>query len=52
MWEELYNPDFKPLGFEGFRKKEFQRLKAKEQELIGWSAKRELAKIDYHPIER
>ena len=32
--------------------KEFQRLKAKEQELIGWSAKRELAKIDYHPIER
>ena len=27
--------------------KEFQRLKAKEQELIGWSAKRELAKINY-----
>lgn len=27
--------------------KEFQRLKAKEQELVGWSAKRELAKIDY-----
>ena len=26
---------------------EFQRLKAKEQELIGWSAKRELAKINY-----
>jgi hypothetical protein len=103
LWEELYNPDFKPLGFEGFRKevglnhftmspskwidgvnaigivaqsgryggtyarsdiafkfaawlsvefelylvKEFQRLKAKEQELIGWSAKRELAKINY-----
>lgn len=21
LWEELYNPDFKPLGFEGFRKK-------------------------------
>jgi hypothetical protein len=20
LWEELYNPDFKPLGFEGFRK--------------------------------
>ena len=19
LWEELYNPDFKPLGFEGFR---------------------------------
>ena len=106
LWEELYNPDFNPLGFEGFRKevglnhftmspskwiegvnaigivaqsgryggtyarndiafkfaawlsvefelylvylvKEFQRLKAKEQELIGWSAKRELAKINY-----
>ena len=27
--------------------KEFQCLKAKEQELIGWSAKRELAKINY-----
>ena len=27
--------------------KEFQRLKAKEQELIGWSAKRDLAKINY-----
>ena len=27
--------------------KEFQRLKAKEQEQIGWSAKRELAKINY-----
>lgn len=20
LWEELYNPEFKPLGFEGFRK--------------------------------
>ena len=27
--------------------KEFQRLKAKEQKQIGWSAKRELAKINY-----
>ena len=27
--------------------KEFQRLKADEQNLIGWSAKRELAKINY-----
>ena len=26
---------------------EFQRLKAKEQELLGWSAKRELSKINY-----
>jgi hypothetical protein len=28
--------------------KEFQRLKAAEQTLLGWSAKRELAKINYH----
>jgi hypothetical protein len=28
--------------------KEFQRLKAAEQKLLGWSAKRELAKINYH----
>ena len=27
--------------------KEFQRLKAEEQKLIGWSAKRELSKINY-----
>ena len=27
--------------------KEFQRLKADEQKLLGWSAKRELAKINY-----
>ena len=27
--------------------KEFQRLKTKEQELIGWTAKRELSKINY-----
>ena len=26
---------------------EFQRLKAKEQELLGWTAKRELSKINY-----
>ena len=26
---------------------DYQRLKAKEQELLGWSAKRELAKINY-----
>ena len=104
LWEILYNPDFKPLEFEGFRKdaglnsftlspqkwvattnargiitrsgryggtfahkdiafkfanwisvefelyivKEFQRLKSEEQKQIGWSAKRELAKINYH----
>ena len=104
LWEILYNPDFKPLEFEGFRKqaglnaftlspskwikttdakgitvksgryggtfahkdiafkfanwvsvefelyliKEFQRLKEDEQKQLGWSAKRELAKINYH----
>ena len=103
IWETLYNPDFKPLEFEGFRKqaglnaftlspqkwvnttnakgfivkagryggtyahkdiafkfaswisvefelyiiKEFQRLKEEEQKLLGWTAKRELAKINY-----
>lgn len=104
LWEMLYNSDFKPLEFEGFRKqaglnaftlspskwikttdakgitvksghyggtfahkdiafkfanwvsvefelyliKEFQRLKEDEQKQLGWSAKRELAKINYH----
>jgi hypothetical protein len=103
IWESLYNPNFKPLEFEGFKKqaglnaftlspqkwvtttdaigfivksgryggtyahkdiafkfaswisvefelyivKEFQRLKEEEQKLLGWSAKRELAKINY-----
>ncbi len=103
IWETLYNPDFKPLEFEGFRKqaglnaftlspqkwvnktnakgfivkagryggtyahkdiafkfaswisvefelyliKEFQRLKEQEQKVLGWTAKRELAKINY-----
>ena len=28
--------------------KEFQRLKTEEQHLLGWSAKRELSKINYH----
>ena len=28
--------------------KEFQNLKTKEQKLIGWTAKRELSKINYH----
>jgi len=104
VWETLYNPNFKPLEFEGFRKeaglnaftmspqkwvnttnaigfvvksgryggtfahkdiafkfaswisvefelyivKEFQRLKEDEQKQLGWSAKRELAKLNYH----
>lgn len=103
IWENRYNPNFNPLGFEGFRKeaglnaftlsptkwvnatntigiisksgryggtyahkdiafkfagwisvefelyivKEFQRLKAEEQRMLGWSAKRELSKINY-----
>lgn len=103
IWESLYNPTFKPLEFEGFRKeaglnaftlspqkwinttnaigivsksgryggtyahkdiafkfaswisvefelyivKEFQRLKEEEQKQLGWSAKRELSKINY-----
>ncbi len=104
IWESLYNPQFNPLEFEGFKKdaglnaftlspqkwinatnaiglisksgryggtyahkdiafkfaswisvefelyivKEFQRLKQEEQKLIGWTAKRELSKINYH----
>ena len=103
IWEQLFNPGFNPLEFEGFRKeaglnaftmspkkwveatnakglismagryggtyartdiafefaswvsvefrlylvKEFQRLKEEEQKQIGWSAKRELSKINY-----
>ena len=104
IWESLYNPNFKPLEFEGFMNeaganaftlspqkwvestnaigitsksgrnggtfahkdiafkfaswvsvefelyivKDYQRLKEEEQKAIGWSAKRELAKINYH----
>ena len=104
LWETLYNLNFNPLEFEGFRRnaglnaftlspsqwitatnaiglisqagryggtyaisdiafkfanwvsvefelylvKELQRLKAEEQQAIGWSAKRELSKINYH----
>ncbi|MCI6550327.1 MAG: KilA-N domain-containing protein [Prevotella sp.] len=103
IWETLYNPNFNPLEFDGFRTaaglnaftlsptrwveatravgivsqpgryggtyacsdiafefaswisvefrlylvKEFQRLKTEEQKQIGWSAKRELSKINY-----
>ena len=103
IWENLYNSDFNPTEFEGFKKeaglnaftlspqkwinatnaigivsragryggtfahkdiafkfaswisvefelyivKEFQRLKAEEQKALGWTAKRELAKINY-----
>jgi len=104
VWESLYNENFKPLEFEGFKKeaglnaftmsplkwitstnaiglisksgryggtyahkdiafkfaswisvefelylyKEFQRLKEEEQKQLGWTAKRELSKINYH----
>lgn len=34
--------------FELYLIKEFQRLKEEEQKQIGWSAKRELSKINYH----
>ena len=104
IWESLYNPNFKPIEFDRFRKeaglnaftmspkkwiettnaigiisksgryggtyahkdiafkfaswisvefelyvaKEFQRLKEEEQKQLGWSVKRELAKLNYH----
>jgi len=104
IWEEMYNPDFNSLEFEGIKNaaglnrfilsvkqwtqktnsagivakagryggtyahkdiafefaswvspqfklyllKEFQRLKEAEQKQLGWSAKRELAKLNYH----
>ena len=104
LWEIFYNPDFKPIEFDGFRKAcgansfsltpkrwiestgaigivsrsgryggtfahrdiafefatwissefkfylitEYQRLKIKEKEDSNWTAKRELAKINYH----
>ena len=35
------------VEFELYLVMEFQRLKAKEQEQLGWSAKRELSKINY-----
>lgn len=36
------------VEFELYLVKEFQRLKEEEQKHIGWSAKRELSKINYH----
>lgn len=36
------------VEFELYMVKEFQRLKEEEQKQIGWSAKRELSKINYH----
>lgn len=35
------------VEFELYMVKEFQRLKAEEQAQLGWSAKRELSKINY-----
>jgi hypothetical protein len=36
------------VEFELYLIKEFQRLKEKEQKQLGWSAKRELTKLNYH----
>ena len=36
------------IEFKLYFLKEFQRLKEEEQKVLGWSAKRELAKINYH----
>jgi len=36
------------IEFKLYFLKEFQRLKENEQKTLGWSAKRELAKINYH----
>jgi hypothetical protein len=36
------------IEFKLYLLKEFQRLKEEEQKTLGWSAKRELAKINYH----
>ncbi len=36
------------VEFELYLIKEYQRLKEEEQKQLGWSAKRELAKINYH----
>ncbi len=36
------------IEFKLYVLKEFQRLKEEEQKAIGWTAKRELAKINYH----
>lgn len=36
------------VEFELYLIKEFQRLKEEEQKAIGWTAKRELTKINYH----
>jgi hypothetical protein len=36
------------IEFKLYFLKEFQRLKEQEQQQLGWSAKRELSKINYH----
>lgn len=58
IWEQVYNPFFNYGEFATIKNqsglnrfkisvKEFQRLKAEEQKQLGWSAKRELSKINY-----
>lgn len=41
LWEFLNNPNFKGVEFDPL-------LKEAEQKQLGWTAKRELAKINYH----
>ena len=57
LWETLYNPDFKPIEFDRFRMEAGLNaftlspqkwIKELEQARIGWSAKRELSRINYH----
>ena len=44
-WEMIYNPDFKVVEFDHFRKS-FQRLKTEKQRLVGWSAKYKLSEFN------
>lgn len=55
LWEEINNPNFNSVEMRrikidevGYKLvTEFQRLKAQEQKALEWSAKRELAKVNY-----
>lgn len=56
IWEQLNNPDFKPIEFDGFRKQAGpnsftltpkQWLKEQEFQRMGWDIRRNLAKISY-----
>lgn len=43
----IYEGVYRILTFKLYLLKEFQRLKEEEQAQLGWSAKRELSKINY-----